>query len=76
LTNRSVDEPAEVRICLPRAGLSVAGAVVLGGCDLRWRASADDDTSVGPRPLAVSVDGRVASTVLPPASWAMLRFAG
>ena len=73
--NRSIDEPTKVQIKLGSAGARLVEAAQFASEDRGWQASADDDSSVGLRPLAVRLDGQIAETTLPPVSWAMLRLA-
>ncbi|WP_425955138.1 alpha-N-arabinofuranosidase [Xylanimonas sp. McL0601] len=75
--NRSLTEPVALDVDLRGfPGLRVVEAVTLANPDHTWSATADDATSVLPRPntTAAVADGRAAAQ-LPPVSWSMLRLA-
>ncbi|WP_426593792.1 alpha-N-arabinofuranosidase [Cellulomonas sp. McL0617] len=77
VVNRSVTEDVRLEADL-RAfpGLRVVDAVTLSNPDVHWAATADDDSSVGPRPngTVTAADGHLAG-VLPAVSWSMIRLA-
>ncbi|GCE77518.1 arabinosylfuranosidase ArfA [Cellulomonas biazotea] len=73
--NRSLTEPALLEVdarALP--GLRVLDATTLANPDHTWSATADDDTSVAPRPNTTAEvrDGRLTVQV-PPVSWNVVR---
>ncbi|KQR17060.1 alpha-N-arabinofuranosidase [Cellulomonas sp. Leaf334] len=73
--NRSLTETVTLEVdarSLP--GLRVVEATTLANPDHTWSATADDDTSVVPRPNATATvrDGRV-SVQVPPVSWNVVR---
>ncbi|MEV0949920.1 alpha-N-arabinofuranosidase [Promicromonospora sp. NPDC050249] len=73
--NRSLTGPVVLDVDLRGfPGMRVAEAVTLSNPDHTWSATADDDTSVLPRPntSAKVADDRVRAE-LPPVSWSMLR---
>ncbi|MCL2464017.1 MAG: alpha-N-arabinofuranosidase [Micrococcales bacterium] len=77
LVNRSTAEPTHLTADLRAFGsLHLSEALTLSNPDPRWSATADDDTSVCPRPnVTVQVSGGRLSAELPPVSWSILRLA-
>ncbi len=76
-TNRSVRDDVVLDVDLRGfPGLAVLEALTLSNPDHTWAATADDDTTVVPRPntTATTADDRV-RTELPPVSWTMIRLA-
>lgn len=75
LVNRSVSDEAVVDVALRAVpGLRILQAVTLANPDVYWQATADDATSVGPRPNESATATEESATVtIPPASWTMLR---
>ncbi|MFV2142696.1 alpha-N-arabinofuranosidase [Isoptericola sp. G70] len=74
-TNRSVRDDVVLDVDLRGfPGLAVLEALTLSNPDHTWAATADDDTTVVPRPntTAKIADGRVRAE-LPPVSWTMIR---
>ncbi|MDM7853925.1 arabinosylfuranosidase ArfA [Cellulomonas alba] len=73
--NRSVGDATRVAVDLRAFGDgSVIEALELSNPDLTWHATAEDSTSVLPKPLAdVKVESGRLTAVLPPVSWAMIR---
>ena len=73
VVNRSATVDIPVTLDLP-AGCEVVEAVTLHHDDPYWKASVDDDSSVGPKPNeTVTVDGARVSLELPAISWTMVR---
>jgi alpha-N-arabinofuranosidase len=75
--NRSVDEPMTLEVDASRFGdLSLVEAVSMANDDPYAKATADDDTSLAPKPNATArrVGDRVV-VELPPVSWSMVRMA-
>jgi alpha-N-arabinofuranosidase len=75
--NRSTTEPLALDVDLRGFGdLTVAHALTLSNPDHTWTATADDSTSVLPRPNATArIQGGRAHVELPPVSWSMVRMA-
>jgi len=77
VVNRSIDEPTELDVelsSLPPARL--VEALSLSNPDYKWSATAQDDTSVMPRPNdTAKVTGNKLTATLPPVSWSMIRLA-
>lgn len=76
-TNRSVTQDVTLDVDLRGfPGLRVVEALTLSHPDHSWSATADDDTTVRPRPntTAKVADGR-ARAELPPVSWSIVRLA-
>ena len=75
LVNRSTSDATPIEADLHGFGASrLAEAVELSNPDHGWQASAQDATSVLPRPLSgVTLDEGQLSLTLPPVSWAMVR---
>ncbi len=75
LVNRSTSEATPIEADLRGFGaLQVVEAVELSNPDHTWQATAQDATSVLPRPVAdVTVEDGQLSLRLPPVSWAMVR---
>ncbi len=74
-TNRSVTDDVALDVDLRGfPGLQLVEALTLSNPDLRWSATADDDSSVAPRAntTAKVADDR-AHAELPPVSWSILR---
>ena len=73
--NRSTGAPALLDVDLRSIpGLRLVEASTLANPDHTWQATADDDTSVAPRPntTAAVADGRLQVQV-PPVSWNVVR---
>lgn len=75
VVNRSPDEEIELAVDLRSLGaVRLLAATTLHSADHTWTATADDDSSVGPRPNATArVDGGHVTAVVPPISWSVLR---
>lgn len=75
VVNRHEIDDVELEIQIP-AGCRLVEAVTLHSDDPLWKASADDDTTVAPRPNgSAAVDGTSLTATLPAISWSMLRIA-
>jgi alpha-N-arabinofuranosidase len=75
VVNRHATEAVEAQIELP-AGCSLVQALTLHHEDPSWKASADDDSSVGVEPNETArLDDRILSVTLPPISWTMITLA-
>ena len=75
VVNRHATEAVEAQIELP-AGCSLVQALTLHHEDPSWKASADDDSSVGIEPNETArLDDRILSVTLPPISWTMITLA-
>jgi len=75
VVNRSVDEPMELEVVVRSASrLRLVEALTMAADDPYARSTADDDTTLAPRPnpTAHLADGRL-HVDLPPVSWSMLR---
>ena len=76
--NRSLTETVELSVdtrAIP--GLRVIEATTLSNPDHTWSATADDETSVLPRPnQSATIDAGRLTLLLPPVSWNTLRLAG
>lgn len=73
VTNRHATEDVEVTIDLPR-GSDLVEAVSFHHDDHTWKASAQDDDSVVPRPNeTANSDGQTVTITLPAISWNMIR---
>ncbi|MDX5398508.1 MAG: alpha-L-arabinofuranosidase, partial [Actinomycetes bacterium] len=75
LVNRSAAEEVTVEVEVRSFGAGrLLAATTLHSTDHTWTATADDDSSVGPRPNATArVDGGRVNAVVPPVSWSVLR---
>jgi alpha-N-arabinofuranosidase len=76
--NRSQDEEVSLDIAVPALrSLAVDEALTLVNPDHTWSATAEDDSSVLPRPNPTAVvEDSVGRVVLPPVSWTVLRLRG
>ncbi|WP_159623152.1 alpha-N-arabinofuranosidase [Ruania rhizosphaerae] len=75
--NRSTTDELTLAVDTSAFGdLRVVEAVTLSNPDHTWQATADDDTSVAPRPNeSATVTGGQLTAALAPVSWSMLRLA-